>query len=84
MLQYRSLLQRCSDACKASASRVLVGNSHNPNVRTAAKKIGRVTLLPDAVTSYSLSLAGSRTTLPLHPHSGLRMLSPREFIAQSV
>lgn len=52
-------------------------------VKTLKRDYARVTLLPDALTVLGLLPGWFEDYNTVHPHSGLRMLSPREFIAQS-
>ena len=51
-------------------------------VRTLKRDYARVTLLPDARTILGLVSAWIEDYNASHPHSGLRMLSPREFRAR--
>jgi putative transposase len=51
-------------------------------VKTLKRDYARVTLLPDARTSLGLVAAWIEACNTSHPHSGLRMLSPREFRAR--
>jgi transposase InsO family protein len=52
-------------------------------VKTLKRDYARVTVLPDAATVLHLLPSWFEDYNTVHPHSGLRMLSPREFIAQS-
>jgi transposase InsO family protein len=51
-------------------------------VKTLKRDYARVTLLPDAPTILGLVSAWIEDYNTSHPHSGLRMLSPREFRAR--
>lgn len=51
-------------------------------VKTLKRDYARVTLLPDAPTILKLVAAWIEDYNTSHPHSGLRMLSPREFRAR--
>lgn len=52
-------------------------------VKTLKRDYARVTLLPDAETVLRLLPDWIEDYNTIHPHSGLRFLSPREFLAQS-
>lgn len=52
-------------------------------VKTLKRDYARVTLLPDAETVLRLLPNWIEDYNTVHPHSGLRFLSPREFLAQS-
>lgn len=51
-------------------------------VKTLKRDYARVTLLPDAETVLRLLPCWIEDYNTVHPHSGLRFLSPREFLAQ--
>jgi transposase InsO family protein len=52
-------------------------------VKTLKRDDARVTVLPDAATVLGLLPGWFEDYNTVQPHSGLRMLSPRAFIAQS-
>ena len=52
-------------------------------VKTLKRDYARLTLLPDAETVIRLLPGWRRHYNTVHPHSGLRMLSPREFLRLS-
>jgi transposase InsO family protein len=52
-------------------------------VKTLKRDYARVTVLPDAATVLRLLPGWFEDYNTVHPHSGLRMLSPREFLARS-
>ena len=51
-------------------------------MKTLKRDYARVTVLPDAATAPALVPAWVDDHDAGHPHSGLRMLSPREFRAR--
>ncbi len=52
-------------------------------VKTLKRDYARVTILPDAETVIRLLPGWFEDYNTVHPHSGLRFLSPREFRRQS-
>jgi transposase InsO family protein len=52
-------------------------------VKTLKRDYARITLLPDAETVLRLLPGWIEDYNTVHPHSGLRFLSPREFLARS-
>ena len=52
-------------------------------VKTLKRDYARITLLPDADTVLRLLPGWIEDYNTVHPHSGLRFLSPREFLARS-
>ncbi|ACA20677.1 Integrase catalytic region [Methylobacterium sp. 4-46] len=52
-------------------------------VKTLKRDYARLAMLPDAETVMRLLPSWFEDYNTVHPHSGLRMLSPREFISQS-
>ena len=69
----------------ARAGSVLTDNQHNgiseAFVKTLKRDYVQVTPLPDAQTVLGLIGAWIEDYNENHPHSGLKMRSPREFIA---
>ena len=51
-------------------------------VRTLRRDFAKLAILPDAETAMGLLPAWFEDYNTVHPHSGLRFLSPREFLAQ--
>lgn len=51
-------------------------------VKTLKRDYARVNPRPDAISVFQQLLHWFADYNPIHPHSGLRMRSPREFIAQ--
>ena len=49
-------------------------------VKTLKRDYARLTILPDAETVIGLLPGWIEDYNEIHPHSGLRMLSPREFL----
>jgi putative transposase len=52
-------------------------------VKTLRRDYAKLAVLPDAETAMALLPAWIEDYNTVHPHSGLRFLSPREFLAQS-
>ncbi|MDR7040374.1 transposase InsO family protein [Methylobacterium sp. BE186] len=52
-------------------------------VKTLKRDYARLTILPDAETVMRLLPGWFEDYNTIHPHSGLRMLSPREFLSRS-
>ena len=52
-------------------------------VKTLKRDYARLAILADAETVMRLLPAWFEDYNTIHPHSGLRMLSPREYLSQS-
>ena len=52
-------------------------------VKTLRRDYAKLAILPDAETTMALLPTWFEDYNTVHPHSGLRFLSPREFLAQS-
>ena len=52
-------------------------------VKTLRRDYAKLTILPDAETAMRLLPGWIDDYNTVHPHSGLKMLSPREFLALS-
>ena len=52
-------------------------------MRTLRRDYAKLAILPDAETAIGLLPDWFEDYNTVHPHSGLKMLSPREFLARS-
>ena len=67
-------LPRCRSSCQPSA---------DPFVKTFKRGYARLSILPDAETVIALLPAWFEDYNEVYPHSGLKFLSPREFLRLS-